>query len=138
MTKLEINPRPIRVTLLTWLILVIALWNGLRLVQAIIFWSILNEYQAAQEPLYIAISGGFWLFAALFIIKGIWQGKTWAWAGTIGFAAGYESWYWFDRLVLEEPHANWPFALAFTVLLAGIFAFIFFSPKTRAYFNKKK
>jgi hypothetical protein len=135
MTKLEINHRPIRVTLLIWLTLVLALWNGLRLVQAIIFWSILKKYQAAPGLLYIAISGGFWLLAALFIFKGIWQGKTWAWAGTFGFVVGYGSWYWFDRLVLEEPHANWPFVMAFTVLLAGILAFILFSPKTRTYFN---
>jgi len=138
MTRLEINHRPIRVTLLTWLTLALVLWNGLRLLQAIFFWSILKEYQAAPGPVYIAISGGFWFLSALLIARGIWQGKTWAWAGTIGSAAGYGSWYWFDRLVLEEPHANWPFALTFTVLLAGIFGLLLFNHKTRAYFNKNK
>jgi hypothetical protein len=129
------NQKPTGVTFIELFVLGVALWNGLRLVQAIIFWSVLKEYQAEPGTLYIAISGGFWSLAALFILKGIWQGKTWAWVGTIGFAVGYGLWYWFDRLVLEEPHANWPFALAFTVLLVGLFAFILFSPKTRTYFN---
>jgi len=93
----------------------------------------LEEYNT--YPLYIAISGGFWLLAAVFLTIGIWRGKSWAWAWTIGSMAGYGSWYWFDRLVLQVPHANWPFALVFTALLAGFSALILFSTKTRAYFN---
>jgi hypothetical protein len=135
MTQFEINQRPIRITLLTWLTLAFAIWNGLRLVQVVFFWSVLKEYLAAWGPLYIAISGGFWLFAALFIFIGLWQRKIWSWSGIIGLAFGYSAWYWFDRLVLEEPHANWPFALACTILLVGILAFIIFSPKTCSYFK---
>jgi hypothetical protein len=127
--------RPFSVTFLALIVVFTAVGNGLRLGEAVFFWKILEDY--SPYPLYIAISGGFWLLAAVFLTRGIWQGKTWAWAGTIGGTAIYGSWYWFDRLALQVPHANWPFALAFTVLLAGFFAPILLNPKTRAYFSKK-
>jgi hypothetical protein len=130
------NRRPTSITLLVLLILGLALWNGLRLGQAIFFWKTLQEYGAS--PWYIVISGGFWLLGGLALAWGARRGKPWAWAGTIGSMIGYGSWYWFDRLVLQVPHANWPFSLAFTILLAGCLALILLSPKTRAYFNKKE
>jgi hypothetical protein len=125
--------RPISVKFLVLFVTIAAVDNGLRLSQAIFFWKILNEYGA--NPIFIAISGGFWLLAAVFLAIGIWQRKTWAWAGTIGSVAVYGSWYWIDRQVLQAPHANWPFALVFTGLLAGYFALVLLNPKTRGYFN---
>jgi len=107
--------------------------KGLRLGEAIFFWKMLKEY--GNYPQYIAISGGFWLLAAVFLLRGIWLGKTWSWAGVIISTVVYGVWYWFDRLALQVPHANWPFALAVTVLLAVFFVFILLCPKTRAYFN---
>ena len=128
--------RPFSVTLLVILLLFTAISNGLRLFQAIFFWKILLEYNASSS--YIAISGGFWLLVAGFLVMGIWLRRTWAWAGTISGAAGYGLWFWFDRLVVQFPHANWPFALVITLLLAGIFALILFNPKTRLYFKTKE
>jgi hypothetical protein len=68
MPNSETNFRPIRVTLLALLMLVIALWNGLRLGQAIFFWKTLQEYGAS--PWYIVISGGFWLLGGLALAWG--------------------------------------------------------------------
>ncbi|MCX6038271.1 MAG: hypothetical protein NTW99_10350 [Chloroflexi bacterium] len=128
--------RPFSVTFLALIVVFTAVGNGLRLGEAVFFWKILEEFGA--NPLYISISGGTWLVAGIVIGYGLWRGRAWSWAAAFGGAAIYGFWYWFDRLVLQEPHANWPFALAFTVLLAGFFAFILFSPKTRAYFNKQE
>ncbi len=119
------NRRPTSVTLLALFVLGLALWNGLRLVQAIVFWSILKEYQAGPGPLYAAISGGVWLLAGLFIVWGLWRAKAWARFAALGGAAGYGSWYWFDRLVLQEPHSNWPFALVSTVIFISVFGVLF-------------
>jgi hypothetical protein len=128
--------RPFGVTFLALIVVFAAVGNSLRLCEAIFFWKILKAYGA--YPIYSAISGGFWLPVALFIAIGIWRGKTWAWAGTIISAVGYGSWYWIDRLALQVPHANWPFALALTVLFAGILALTLFNHKTHAYFNKQE
>jgi hypothetical protein len=119
------NRRPTSVTLLALFVLGLAFWNGLRLVQAIIFWSILVEYQAAPGPLYAAIGGGVWLLAGLSIVWGMWQGKVWAWFAALGGLAGYVLWYWFDRLVLQEPHSNWPFALVSTFISILFFSVLF-------------
>lgn len=126
--------RPIGITILAIIALWIAAWNGLRLSEAVFFWRMLEEYHAS--PLYIAISGGFWLVTALSLACGIWQGKTWAWVETICGMTGYGIWYWFDRFFLQAPHASWPFALAFFILLVGISATIIFRNKTREYFCK--
>jgi hypothetical protein len=128
--------RPFRLTLLALILILAAVVNGLRLGEAIFFWKTLKEYNT--NPLYIAISGGVWLLAAFILALGLWQGKAWAWAGAICGVIGYGCWVWFDRLVLQIHHINWPFALVFTVLLSGLFAALLFSPKTRAYFKKQE
>jgi hypothetical protein len=101
MPNLETNFRPIRVTLLALLMLVIALWNGLRLGQAIFFWKTLQEYGA--NPWYIVISGGFWLLGGLALAWGARRGKPWAWAGTIGSMIGYGSYMPIGRLLWCLP-----------------------------------
>jgi hypothetical protein len=125
--------RPTSVTLLSLFILGLSLWNGLRLVQAIAFWSILEEYQASPGPLYIAISGGTWLLTGLFIVWGLWRGKVWAWIAALGSMLSYGTWYWFDRLVLQEPHSNWPVALVFTVIFISFFS-VLLRHRTIAFF----
>jgi len=131
------NRRPTGVTFLVLFVLELALWNGLRLLQAIVFWSLLKEYHAELGPLYSAISGGVWLLAGLSIAWGLLQGKSWSWFVAFGIAAGYGSWYWVDRLVVQTPRANWLFSLALTILLEGCFALFLFNPKTRAYYKKE-
>ena len=126
--------KPFGITVLALILVFTAVWNGLRLVEAIFLWKTLGEYGANE--LYLAISGGFWLLAALSIAGAIWWKRTWAWAGTIGYALGYASWYWFDRLVLQKPHSNWPFALCVTVISLLIVFLILFSPHGRKYFSK--
>jgi hypothetical protein len=126
--------RPSGVTLLVLILALPAVSSVLRLSTALFFWKALEEYRAS--PLYIAISGGFWLLAALLLINGIWKGRIWACIGVIVGAIGYGSWYWLDRLVVQIPHANWLFALVLTILFAGFTFLILLRPKTRAYFNK--
>jgi hypothetical protein len=119
------NRRPTGVTLLALFILGLALWNGLRLVQAIVFWHILKEYQVEPGQLYIAISGGFWLLAWLSNVLGLWLGNAWGWFSTLGSMVGYGAWYWFDRLVIQKPNTNWQFALLATVIFILIFTVLF-------------
>ena len=111
-----------------------AAWNGLRLGEALSFWKTLEEYGA--YPLYIAMSGGVWLITGLFLVRGLWQGKAWGRLAALGGAAGYASWYWFDRLVLQKPHANWPFAMIATIVFLLLILFILFSRGTRQFFQK--
>jgi len=65
--------RPFGVTILALIVVFIAINNCLRFIQAIFFWKILVEYGA--DVSYIAISGGFWLFMALFLLDRHLDGK---------------------------------------------------------------
>ncbi len=110
------------------------MWNGLRLSQAFFFWKVLAEYNA--YPLYIAVSGGFWLIAGLFLATTIWLGKSWAWAGTLVGMTVYFTWYWLDRMFFQVPHSNWLFSLVFSILLEGATAIALFGRNTRRFFKK--
>lgn len=115
----------------------LALLNSLRLVQAIHFWDTLTGYQMRGGPFYLAVSGGIWAAIGFLLCWATWQGKSWAWAGTLGGASGYGSWYWFDRLALQTPHVNWPFALVTTAVFLIIVLFILYSPRSRQFYSKR-
>jgi hypothetical protein len=57
----------------------------------------------------------------------IWQKKAWASKLLVGVASGYSIWYWSERLVWQNPHPNWLFAVI--VNLAAL-AFILLTAKS--------
>lgn len=126
--------RPIGVTYLAIFLFILAIWNGLRLGETIFFWKTLKGYGA--NPIYISASSGVWFIIGLFLVWGLWLGKNWGRAAVIGGLAAYTAWYWFDRLALQAPHANWPFILFMNiVLILSIFG-ILFSKQTRQFFKR--
>jgi hypothetical protein len=126
--------RPIRITLLAIIVFFVSVGNGLRLGETIFFWYTLAEYGA--HPFYMAISGAVWLTAGLSLVWGLWQGKAWGWVVTLGGLIGYTIWFWFDRLVIQKPHANLPFVLTGYIVLLTLILIILFSRKTRRFFQK--
>jgi hypothetical protein len=141
-TEVEAPPlrlrRPRRVTLLALAALLLSAWNGLRLGEAIVFWKTLREYGAQPGPVFLSVSGGVWLLAGLMIVFGLWRGKAWGWYAAAGAAAGYPVGVWFERLVLQQPHANWPFALGVTLACLAPVIFILLSRKTISFFNVQR
>jgi len=127
--------RPRRVSLLAFSALALAVWNGIRLGEAIFLWQTLREYEVRPGSLYLVISGGVWLFTGLILSAGLWLGRTWALYAAIGSVAGYTVWVWFDRLVLEQSHANWPFTLTFSLACLCIILILLFSRRTTTYFT---
>ena len=129
----KLTIRPVGVTFLGITVIIVAISNGLRLCEAVFFWKVLGKYHAS--PIYLAITGSFWLITGTILAFEILRRKSWAWAGTIAGISCYAVWYWVDRLEIEIPHANGPFALALTVLFLGISMMILFSKNTRGYFH---
>jgi hypothetical protein len=99
------------------------------------FWQTLRKYGAQPDPLYTAISSGVWLVSGLTLTSGLWRGKTWAWPTALGCAAGYPAWFWFNRLILQEPNANWPFALGVTLVWLFLVLVLLFTRKTILFFQ---
>jgi hypothetical protein len=115
-------------------IALIACWNGLRLGEAIFYWKTLFEYDT--HPLYISISGGAWLFIGLLLSWAVWKGISWGWNVVVGGTAIYTSWYWLDRFILQEPHANWPFVMIINIILLTLIFWILLSQSTRRFFTR--
>jgi len=132
----KVNNRPFAVKLLALYSLILAIWNGLRLVQGIIFWSILEEYKAKPGPIYIVVTGGFWFLISLMISWVVWERKFWARSAVILGGSFYIAWYWCDRLVFQRSHANWPFAAVATLFLIIVPFTLLLSRGTRQAFSK--
>jgi hypothetical protein len=126
--------RPGNITVLSFFVFFFAAWNGLRLGEAIYYWKTLAEFDA--YPLYIAISGGVWLIVGLFLVWSMWQGKVWGRKAALCAAASFTIWYWFDRSVLQEIHANWPFVLVVNMIFLLFMTTILFSHRARLFFTR--
>jgi len=120
------NKPSFRVTLLYILVLTLSAWNGLRLWTAIAWQSVLNEFSASPPPTVTAISGAVWMVTGIILIWCIWQKKAWAAKMLLGASAGYSVWYWSERLIWENPHPNWLFAV---IVNLALLVFILFTTK---------
>jgi uncharacterized membrane protein len=123
------NKFPFRVTLLYWLVLTLTAWNGLRLWTALAWQNTLTEFSASPTPVILAISGAFWVVTGIILLWSIWQRKAWAATLLIGVAAGYTVWYWSERLIWQNPHPNWLFAV---IVNLALLIFILFTSKLLA------
>jgi hypothetical protein len=131
--------RPFGITILALFVLCLTAWNGLHLGVAISFWNTLRQYNAQPEPLYIAVTGGFWLLAGIPLFWGLWRGYSWARNVTLITAAIYMSWYWFDRLAIQPiPHSNWPFVLSVNILILVFTAIVLFNPQSTFFFKQRE
>jgi hypothetical protein len=126
--------RPVGIIILAIIVFLFALWNIIRLCEAIYFREVLTKYGAS--PQYIAISGAFWTMASLLIFLIIVLRKPYSLVGVISFSIGYEIWYWFNKFFLEKPDANWPFVFASTILIAGSLVLLLLNSKTKSYLDK--
>lgn len=127
---------PGTVKFLMVLIAALGLWSGTRFGAAIRFWSVWQEYALRGGPLYLALSGAFWLAGTLTVLVGIWTCQRWAWQATVSLWSGYFIWYWLDRLCMQSPHANGPWALFASLLLLALALGATFHPATRGFFRE--
>jgi hypothetical protein len=119
------SKKPFGATLLLWLVLLFTIWHGLRLWTALAWWNTLTEFSA--NPLYIGISGLFWLGIGLWVLRILLLKTPRAQATLLGTSAGYSGWYWIDRVLWKVPRENWIFALGVNlVVLFFVFAASFF------------
>lgn len=118
------------------LLILLALWNALRLGAAVAFWSVLDRYPMRGGPLYLAFSGAFWLGCASWTFWSVWTRRRWSRRVVIGVCSGYVLWYWFDRLLLRLPYPNWPFALMLSVVLLLVALGMAFHPAMRRFLQE--
>jgi hypothetical protein len=109
------------------LVLTLSAWNGLRLWTALAWRNVLTEFSASPPPIITAVSGAVWMVAGFILFWSIWQKKAWAGKLLVGIASGYSVWYWSERLLWQNPHPNWSFAV---IVNLAAFAFILLTVKS--------
>jgi hypothetical protein len=111
--------RPFSVTLLVLLVLIVAVFNLIRMLQTLTGWEFLTELMQIS-PVYLAASGLIWGVAGLLLAIWTWLGARRA-SRLIRLAIPmYSLYYWLDRLFLSgypERNVNWPFSAGVNLLI---------------------
>src|ERR671922_1502095 len=109
--------RPFGVTLLLWLVLSLSAWGAVRLLAALRWWNVLNEFEARLSPLYLSITGAGWMVAGAVLLWGLFRGTWWIYRAIPVSIVLWIVQYWVERLFFESPRANLLFVLGVSVLL---------------------
>jgi hypothetical protein len=128
-----LRKRPFSVTLLLWLVLSLSAWGLVRLLAALRWWEVLNEFGASLSPLYLSITGVGWAIVGIVLLWGLFSRKPWT---RLAIPASIFLWlmgYWIERMFFESPRANLPFALIASVLLFGVTLFSALNRKTKQF-----
>ncbi|MBN1145668.1 MAG: hypothetical protein JXA78_00320 [Anaerolineales bacterium] len=129
--------RPCGVTLLVWLVIIVAAMNLARLALALQNWDFLAGLLPIS-PLYQVVSGALWSLVSLPLFWGLWRGKKWAplyWRWAL---LAYSMVYWVDRLLLPSypgRNINWPFVLGVNLFLLVWSLWVLSRPKARDFFG---
>jgi hypothetical protein len=130
--------RPFAVTCLAALVLTFTGMQILRAWAMLSNWHFLSNLPLSVPPIFFVVSGLFWGGLGLWLLGGIWLGKTWAPKWTLWSGIGFAAFGLLDRKILQAngpQNVTWPFDLTLTfALLALVFAGLAL-PQVRAYFG---
>ena len=130
--------RPGSVTKLALLVLIFAVVNLLRLIQALKSWEFLAGLLPIS-PAYLAISGLVWSTIGLPLVLAIWYGARWAPGLTRLTIMVYTLYYWVDRLLMPSypgRNANWPFMAVVSVIILVWAYWVLSRINTREFFGE--
>lgn len=133
-----LRKRPFGVTLLLWLVLSLSAWGTVRLIAALRWWNVLNEFEARLSPLYLFITGAGWLVAAAVLLWGLFSGQLWTRLAILVSLALWVVEYWIEWIFFESPRANLPFALTLSILLFIVTLISAFNRTTKEFFIRSE
>ena len=129
--------RPLSVSLLCGVVLIVAGLNLVRLGQSLAEWKLL-ETLLPVSPAYLAVTGVVWGALGLLAAWRLWQGQIWArWFG-LGYIVLFSVYYWVDRLFLPGypgRNSNWQFSAVMNFLLIALSIWILTRPKAKGFFE---
>ena len=130
--------RPFSVTLLLWLVLSLSVWGAVRLLAALRWWNVLNEFEARLSPLYLSITGAAWMVVGAVLLWGLFRGKMWIYRAIPVSILLWIIQYWIERIFFESPRANLLFALIVTIVLFIVTLISAFNRKTKEFFIRSE
>ena len=133
-----LRKRPFGVTLLLWLVLSLSVWGAVRLIAALRWWNVLNEFEARLSPLYLSTTGVGWMAVGAVLLWGLFSGKLWTYRAIPASIFLWIFQYWIERLFFESPRANLFFALIVSILLFVMTLISAFNRKTKEFFIRSE
>jgi hypothetical protein len=122
-----------------WLVLIITVWNLIRLVTSIAWRDTLKSYAPEPGPTFIGFSGAIWTVIGLFLFWSFIRGYSWTRVSILITSFVYAGWIWADRLFVQtQLRANWPFDLLATLILLSFVAGVVLNPHNQKYFLKRE
>lgn len=130
--------RPFGVTLLLWLVLSLSAWGAVRLIAALRFWNMLNEFEARLSPLSLSITGAGWVAVGAVLLWGLSSGKLWTPGAIFASISFWIVQYWIERIFFQAPRANVSFAMIASTLLFILTYISAFNRKTTEFFIRSE
>jgi hypothetical protein len=119
-------------------VLSLSAWGAVRLIAALRWWNVLNEFEARLSSWYLLLTGAGWIVIGAVLLWGLFSGRLWTiWA----IPASISLWivqYWIERIFFESPRANLLFAMLLTVLLFILTLVSAVSRKTKEFFIRSE
>ena len=143
----QINKRPLSVTLLALIVLIITVINLIRLGLSFRYWSFLSS-RSGISPLYLALTGLFWSAVGLFVLWGLWKAKKWTPKLLQAVGLTYALYYWLDHIFLMDHPVggaanvlravlpiNWQFSAGVTIVGLVFMVWTLGRKKVKSYFG---
>ncbi len=130
--------RPFAVTLLAFLVLIVAVIYLIRLILALQEWAFLAG-MLQFLPVYLALTGLGWGVIGLLLAWGLWRGQSWVPRFARLALLIFSAYYWIDRFIRPGStgrNSNWLFAVGLNVIILAWVFWRLSRPKVREYFGE--
>jgi hypothetical protein len=120
-------------------VLTISVLNLIRFIQAIRLWEFLSDLPGVS-PVYLAASGLIWTLLGLPLSWGLWRGNARAPTATRLLCVAYFIYEWIELIFmarLGSQPVNWPFFLAFTLIVLGVIFWGLSRRNVKAFFGER-
>lgn len=130
--------RPFSVTLLLWMVLLLAAWGAFRFAAALRWSNVLAEFESSLSVAYLLVTGAGWGAAGSVVVFGGLRRRQWAAPGAAVSILLWLTEYWIERLFFETSRANLPFAMTGSVLVMALAWTLANLPGTKSYFAQSE
>jgi hypothetical protein len=121
--------RPVSVTLTMWLVLILSIWNLIKVWTSLAWRDVLVEFSVKAMPEIIAVISIIWAITGFILIWGMLQKRAWSKKVLVGTALSYTVWFWSERFIWQNPQTN----TGFTILINLVIVIIIYFATREAY-----